>query len=72
MLAPPHGITKHTESPTLARAQSPVTIRILPPDASMDDESEVGELLREAARLHPDTCVVRTMQLVYASIDVIH
>ena len=42
---------EHTESSTLPRAQSPVAIHVLPPDASTDDESEVGELLCEAARL---------------------
>ena len=50
LLSPPHGITKHTES----RAQSSVAIRGFSPDARTDDniaESEVGELLCEAARL---------------------
>lgn len=45
------------------------------PEARTDDHSnvsEVGELLRGAARLLPDGYLVRTIQIVYASLDVTH
>ncbi|RPD64043.1 hypothetical protein L227DRAFT_607760 [Lentinus tigrinus ALCF2SS1-6] len=58
LLVPPHGVPKHVESPTSSRAQSPVAIRISPPNARFmactEDDikvSEVGELLREYKRL---------------------
>ncbi|KAI1796735.1 hypothetical protein LXA43DRAFT_572364 [Ganoderma leucocontextum] len=54
----PPGPNKHLESPTSSRAQSPVAIRIPPPNsrflACTEDDikvSEVGELLREYKRL---------------------
>ncbi|KAM5530813.1 hypothetical protein V8D89_013542 [Ganoderma adspersum] len=54
----PPGPSKHFESPTSSRAQSPVAIRIPPPNSRFltctEDDirvSEVGELLREYKRL---------------------
>ena len=69
------GVPKPTESPTPLRAQSPVAIRCFALDAHTDDHrnvSEVGELLRIAARLLPDGYLVHTIQIVYASLDVMH
>lgn len=58
LLVPPHVPPKHIESPTSSRAQSPISIRISPPNARFmactEDDikvSEVGELLREYKRL---------------------
>ncbi|KAH9849874.1 hypothetical protein C2E23DRAFT_736274 [Lenzites betulinus] len=57
LMVPPHP-PKQAESPSSSRAQSPITIRISPPNSrfltcSEDDlkVSEVGELLREYKRL---------------------
>ena len=72
---PPHGVTKRTESPTPSRAQSPVVIHSCSLYARTDadsNESKVDELLREAARLLLDGYLVRTIQIVYASLVAMH
>ncbi|KAI0642379.1 hypothetical protein C8Q79DRAFT_917389 [Trametes meyenii] len=60
LMVPPHGSggTKQVESPVSSRAQSPIAIRISPPNTRFltctEDDikvSEVGELLREYKRL---------------------